>query len=272
MHRNPPVIVLNKETNEIQRVITLKNNRQKRHQYQQFVIEGHAAIDEAYSEGWEIEALFYDKDYPLSQWSKGHLDHKQYKTAYAVSHEIMSKLSDKTDASELVAIAKMRSNHFNLFEPKKKSVILVLDEPNSPGNLGMIIRSTAAFKATAIVLSGHAADEYDPKCILASVGTFFSLPIYHIEGIKAFSKIIDSLKETFSVKIIASGDKGSLSLNEASFDADILFLVLGNETSGVSRGYCSIADSFVKIPLHGKFTSLNIAAAASIFLYEIHRR
>jgi len=263
------LVILTKETNEIQRILALKGNRQKRYQYKEFVIEGHAAIDQAYLNGWEIKSLFYNKDIELSPWAKNHFNNQRYEKAYAISAQLMDKISDKIDGSELIAIVKMKINHFHLYLPKAKDVLIVLDEPNNPGNLGMIIRSATAFGAAGIIISGHAADEYDPKCIRASVGTFFNLPIYRIEGISAFSKVIEPLKPKFNFRFVSSGDKGNVSIKKACFTSDILFLILGNETSGVSKGYKNISDEFVQIPFHGKFTSLNIGAAASIFLYEI---
>lgn len=263
------LVTLRKDTNEIQHVLALKDNRQKRYQYKEFVIEGHAAIDQAYFNGWAVKSLFYNKDIKLSQWTKQHLNHQRDETVYAVSTQLMEKISDKIECSELIAVVKMQINHFHLYSPKANDILLVIDEPNNPGNLGMMIRSAAAFGVTAIIISGHAVDEYDPKCIRASMGTFFTLPIYHIEGINAFSKVIAPLRAKFKVRCVASGDKGNTSIKKACFTADILFLILGNETWGVSKGYKNIADEFVRIPLQGEFTSLNIAAAASIFLYEI---
>lgn len=260
---------LTKETNEIQRVIALKNNRQKRSQYKEFIIEGHAAIDEAVKNGWRIKELFYNNEAKLSGWAKNYLDQRSYEAIYAISKELMEKISDKTESSELIALVETKITPFTLYQPKSNDVVIVLDEPNSPGNLGMIIRSAAAFGATALVLSGHAADEYDPKCIRASVGTLFALPIYRVEGVKTFSKIIEPLKSKFNLRLIASGDKGSVPIKKASFSGELLFLILGNETCGVSKGYQSLSDEFVQIPFEGRFTSLNIAAAASIFLYEL---
>ncbi|MBJ7449454.1 MAG: hypothetical protein JHC93_03735 [Parachlamydiales bacterium] len=266
------IIKLAKESNEIQRVVTLKENRNKRHKFQEFVIEGHAAIDQACKMGWEIKAFFYNRDKDLSKWAQDHLDQKRCKVAYALTSAMMDIISDKMEASELIAIVKSCVEPFEWFKPKANSVVVVFDEPKSPGNLGMLIRSMVAFGVSALVISGRAADEFDPVCIRASVGTFFSLPIYRVEGIAKFMETVNQIKQTKNVKIVATGDKGSTPLQEATFDSEVLFLIVGNETTGVSMGYKDAADQFVQIPLPGPFTSLNVAAAGSVFLYEIFKQ
>ena len=55
------LISLNKETNALQRVFTLQTNRNKRHRYREFVIEGRLAIEEAWKKGWKIRSIFYSK-------------------------------------------------------------------------------------------------------------------------------------------------------------------------------------------------------------------
>ncbi len=265
------IVKLSKETNEIQRVMTLRESRNSRHRYQEFILEGRIAIDQAYAKGWEIKSLFYNGERPLSSWTKKHIAQKQYEIAYEVSPPLMEKIGDKTGPVEMLAIAKMQINPFSSFEPELSNVVVVLDSPKSSGNLGMMIRSCVAFKASSIVISGHAADEYDPKCIRASVGTFFSIPIYRVEGASKFIEKLSEITKTKKVMTIVSGDKGAIPIEEAQFDGDLLFLILGNETNGVSVTYRKIADQFVRISLPGEFTSLNIAAAGSIFLYEISR-
>ncbi len=266
------IIKLSKETNEIQRVITLRNSRNNRYRYQEFILEGRIAIDQAYKKGWKIKALFYNRENPLSDWAKDHLERKLYDVAYAITTALMAKIADKAEPSEIIAIAEMQIRSFCSYYPLSKEPIIVLDEPKSAGNVGMMIRSAVCFGAQAIVLSGHAADEYDPKCIRASVGTFFSIPIYRVEGVGKFLTKIEEIQSENDVKIIASGDKGAISLNEIQFNNHLFFLILGNETRGISTGYKHIAHHFVRIPLTKEFTSLNIAVAGSIFLYEIHRQ
>lgn len=265
------IVKLSKETNEIQRVITLRESRNNRHRYREFILEGRIAIDQAYAKGWKIKSLFYNGGQPLSNWTKSHLAQKQYEVAYEVSDALMGKIGDKTEPTEMLAIAEMQIIPFSSYQPALSEVIVVLDSPKSAGNVGMMIRSAVAFRASAIVISGHAADEYDPKCIRASVGTFFSIPIYRVNGANQFMEKLQELEEKKKVMTIASGDEGSIPIEAAKYNGDLLFLILGNETNGVSATYRQMADQFVRIPLSGEFTSLNIAAAGSIFLHEIFR-
>jgi tRNA G18 (ribose-2'-O)-methylase SpoU len=266
-------IKLSKETNEIQRVITLRESRNSRHRYQEFILEGRIAIDEAKENSWRIKTFFYNKDHPLSNWAKNHLAHTPHETAYELTGALMERIADKTESTELIAIAETRVLPFSSYQPSNSpEVIVVLDSPKSAGNVGMMIRSAVAFGADAIVISGHAADEYDPKCVRASVGTFFSIPIYRVAGAQPFLETIEHLKKKKKIQVIASGDKGAIPIKEADFQADLLFLILGNETKGINSAYKQIANQFVQIPLLGKFTSLNVAAAGSIFLYEIFGR
>ena len=54
---------------------------------------------------------------------------------------------------------------------------VVLDRPASPGNIGSIIRSADAFGAHGVIVTGHAADVYDPRSVRASTGSLFAVPV-----------------------------------------------------------------------------------------------
>ena len=58
----------------------------------------------------------------------------------------------------------------------KKPLIVFMDRPNLPGNLGTLIRSCDAFGVDGVVVFGHAADLYEPQTVRASLGTLFALP------------------------------------------------------------------------------------------------
>jgi TrmH family RNA methyltransferase len=261
-----------KETNETQRLLALRSSRNHRYRYREFILEGRAALDQAYEAGWKVKSLFYPRKQELSTWAKYYLAKRHFEAAYALPDTLMGRVADKVDGAEMIGIAETNIRPFDSYTPSPRDVVVVLDEPQSPGNLGMMIRSARAFGARALVISGNSADEYDPKCIRASVGTFFSLPIYRVEGIRKFAQKIETLRDHHSIRIVASGNKGDTPLDNVSWEGDPLFLILGNEATGVSEGYRQIAHQFVHLPLTGKFTSLNVAAAGSIFLHEIFKQ
>ncbi|HXH55202.1 MAG TPA: TrmH family RNA methyltransferase [Gammaproteobacteria bacterium] len=265
-------IHLSKETNEIQRIIALRNSRNKRYRTQEFIIEGTTAIEQAFKHNWPVKALFFNREIKLSDWAKHYIYNKYVEQVYAIPQELMVKISDRATCPEIIVVGQTNLLSFDSYTPRKPAIVLVLDEPKSAGNVGTIIRSSVAFQVDAIVISGHGADEYDPKCIRSSVGCFFSIPIYRADGFAKFLKKVDSLKTTLTVEIIATSDKGSVCIDDLKCNSDILFLILGNETKGISEGYKNIANQVSRIPLLSEFTSLNIGVAASIFLYEIDKK
>jgi tRNA G18 (ribose-2'-O)-methylase SpoU len=262
---------ITRENNIIQRLVSLRMSRNKRFKHKEFIIESVIALEEARKTNWPIKSLFYNADIHLSKWASRYIQHFNAQEIFALSTEMMAKVADKEDVPELITLGESKYPSFKNYMPKSNDVVLVLDEPKSAGNLGMIIRSANAFGVSAIVISGHAADLYDPHCLRSSVGHFFHLPIYFVEGIKQFREKIAEIKKP--IQIIATGDKGDVTLPDMALEnSPLLFLILGNETKGISEGYKQIASQFVKIPLCGTLTSLNIAAAASIFVYEINKR
>jgi TrmH family RNA methyltransferase len=262
-------IALDKETNVIQRVLALRNSRNKRFHHQEFIIEGIVSITQALEKCWPIKSVFFNNECKLSEWAKTVLKNTQSCVTYATSKNMMTKISEREDCPELLIIGQMKLRNFREYMPSHPELVVVLDQPKSVGNLGMIIRSAAAFGVNAIVISGHAADEYDPQCVRSSVGSFFNIPIYRVEGINKFNDKITHLKKHHALEIIATGNKGDIALSDTMFNKNLLFIVFGNETHGISEGFRKIADKFIHIPLTGNLTSLNIGAAASIFLYEI---
>ena len=263
---------MNKETNEFQRVLTLQTNRNKRHRYREFVVEGRLAVEEAWKKGWKVRSIFFSKERSLPLWAEHYIAQGKFDTAYVLTNQLMEKISDKTESAEIVAVIEQPLRSFASYQPKLRDVVVVLDEPKSPGNLGMMIRFVVSLLEPLRSLSPGTVQMNLIRNVFELAGDVFFAPIYRVEGIKAFMHELEAWKKIFNMRVIATGNRGSVPLEKAQLDADILFLVLGNETNGLSMGYQQLADQFVQIPLAGEFSSLNIAAAGSIFLYEIFRQ
>jgi TrmH family RNA methyltransferase len=148
-------------------------------------------------------------------------------------------------------------------------LVVVVDRPASPGNLGTIIRSCDAFGATGVIVTGHGVDLYDPLTIRASVGSFFAVPCIALSSHREVSAWAESLRvERSGMSLIGTSAHADSSLRDFSWGSDVM-LVIGNETSGLSHAYREMCDAVVKIPMRGTATSLNAAVATSILLYEI---
>ena len=91
--------------------------------------------------------------------------------------DLLAELGEKNqDAPEVVAVVAMPPDDLARIPVGDDFLGVVFDRPAGPGNIGSIIRSADAFGAHGLIVSGHAADVYDPKSVRASTGSLFALP------------------------------------------------------------------------------------------------
>jgi 23S rRNA (uridine2479-2'-O)-methyltransferase len=135
-----------------------------------------------------------------------------------------------------------------------------------------LIRSCDALKADGLVLTGHAVDLYDPETITATTGSFFAFPVVRMPSPKALLPWFETIKEMIgNFQVVGSSAKAESDIAAHDFKKPTV-LAVGNETVGLSAAYRELCDAIVKIPIYGSATSLNVACAASIMLYEIDRQ
>ena len=266
------IIKVSKENTAFQLFEVLKRNRYKRHKHQLFFVEGVRNINEAIKQGWSCDALIYSGEIQLSDWALNLLKQVKANGLYELSQPLMEKLSSKTDTSELLAIFEMKLDDTNRIQLKENPLIVVMDRPSNMGNLGTLIRSCDAFGVDGLIMTGHAADLYDPETIASSVGTFFSMPVIRLPSYKETQVYLDQLKNDFpALQVIGTSAKGDLYINHCEYQRPTMLLI-GNETLGLSDNFKNMCDQLVKIPMGGTASSLNVSCAASIALYEISRQ
>ncbi len=142
-------------------------------------------------------------------------------------------------------------------------LVLVAVETSEPGNAGTLIRIADALGADAVVLAGDSVDPYNGKCLRASAGSIFALPVIHEPDAPALLAILRDA----GITVLATTLDGELSLNDADLSAPTAW-VFGSEAHGLSAELAALADARVHIPMSGGAESLNIAAAAAICLYQ----
>jgi TrmH family RNA methyltransferase len=247
----------------------LKRNRNKRKQYGKIIVEGVIPINLCVESEAMIQSILIEDGKTLSRWAQNLLATVPCETVYSVSKTLMSELSDKDDSSELLVIAGYPQQTLSALEYRALKRIVVLDRPSSPGNLGAIIRSCDAFGIDAVLLTGHSVDAYDPKTITASRGTVFTVPAFPLESNVQLQELLIELKTVHHHFHVYGSSANYGSDFRAMRLAPNFGLIIGNETHGMSDFLKSQCDDVLSIDMLGAASSLNVACATSIMLYEL---
>jgi tRNA G18 (ribose-2'-O)-methylase SpoU len=250
----------------------LLSNRGKRQRTGEFLVQGVRPITLAARHGWRFRALIYDAGRPLSQWAQALLrDVPAVKVSMAPA--LLAELGEKEEGSpELVAVVEMPGDGLDRIEAGHDFLGVLLDRPASPGNVGSIIRSADALGAHGVIVGGHAADVYDPRCVRASTGSLFALPVVRVPGPGAVAAWVTALRARGCPIVLAATDeRGDRDVSDFDFTQPVLLLA-GNEGTGLSGAWRELSDVVVSIPMAGAASSLNAANAASIFMYEASRQ
>jgi RNA methyltransferase, TrmH family len=153
-------------------------------------------------------------------------------------------------------------------------LVAVLAGVADPGNAGTVIRVADAAGAGAVLLAGDTVDPHNGKCVRASTGSLFHLPV----GVEPDPRLAVAACRQAGLQVLAADATTGRDIDEV-LDAGTLGAptawLFGNESHGLDRGLLALADHAVAVPLHGRAESLNLAAAAAVCLYasaRAHRR
>ena len=141
------------------------------------------------------------------------------------------------------------------------TAIVVLGEIQDPHNVGAVIRSAAAFGATAVLIPEHRQAPLTGAVIKVSAGTAFSIPLVSIGNVNTSLR---ELKEQ-GCWVYGLAEEGATSLYDETFSKPSVF-VLGNEGTGLREKTAEACDELITIPMHERAESLNASAAAAVVL------
>lgn len=261
-----PDLRITRENARFQQWEALLTNRAKRHRNRELLVQGVRPISRAVEEGWTVRALLRADD-AGSAWSDG-LWASTDAERVVLSPALHARLSGKEEGAELVAVVEMPDDGVERLGESKRphGPVVVLDRPTSPGNIGTLARSADAFGASALVVTGHAADPYDPRAVRASTGSLFALTVLRVPG----PGPVVEYAHAHGYRIVGTDEEGS-PLSDVALDGRVL-IVVGNETNGLSSGWRAACDDVASIAMVGTASSLNAAVAGSIVLHEALRQ
>jgi TrmH family RNA methyltransferase len=185
---------------------------------------------------------------------------------HEVTERAAKALSDTVTPVGLVAVCSLPETALADVLAGSPRLVAVGVEISEPGNAGTLIRIADAMGADAVVLTGHSVDPYNGKCLRASAGSIFSIPVVtEPDAARAVTALADA-----GLQVLATTVDGEVSLDDAALDAPTAWL-FGPESHGLPSELAKMATLRVRIPMPGSAESLNVASAASICLYQSAR-
>lgn len=250
----------------------LLTNRNKRQRAGEFLVQGVRPITIAVERGWRIHALLYDADRSLSRWARDLLDQVPAEK-YALAAELLAELGEKNEsAGELIAVVGIPADDLARIPVSERFLGVLFDRPANPGNIGSIIRSADAFGANGLIVTGHAADPYDPKSVRASTGSLFAVPTVRVPSPReVITWLTHQRAAGIPIAVVGTDENGDAAIFDFDLTGPVLLLV-GNETTGLSAAWREACDHLVRIPMVGSASSLNAANATTTVLYEASRQ
>jgi RNA methyltransferase, TrmH family len=244
-----------------------------------FLAEGPQAVTEAFASGAPVTELFVT--------AAARARHDGLVTAIAragipvhtVSGEVMSDLAQTVTPQGVLAVcgfvdvpleeAVAAVQGDPAAEGPRPRLVAVLANVRDPGNAGTVLRTADAAGAQAVIFSDASVDPYNGKCVRASAGSLFHLPV--VAGIPP-EVTVRALRGA-GLRILAADARGGRSLDELAPGelAAPAAWIFGNEAWGLPGGLAEMADESVAVPIYGRAESLNLATAAAVCLYASAR-
>ena len=187
-----------------------------------------------------------------------------------VDDAALASLAETVHPQGVVAVCRFLDVPLDAVLSSRPSLLAICADVRDPGNAGTVIRCADAAGADGVLLTGSSVDPYNGKAVRASTGSLFHLPVC-VDPRTA--EVVDALHRSEQVVLAADG-RGELDLDDA-VDEGLLAgptaWLFGNEAWGLPDDVAALADHRVRIPIHGRAESLNLATAAAVCLYASAR-
>ncbi|GII80861.1 RNA methyltransferase [Sphaerisporangium rufum] len=185
---------------------------------------------------------------------------------HPASGEVMAELAQTVTPQGLLAVC--RFVHVPLAEAVTADarLVAVLAHVRDPGNAGTVLRTADAAGADAVVFTDASVDPYNGKCVRASAGSLFHLPV--VTGVPVAGTVAH-LRES-GLRVLAADGAGKHTLDDVDLAGPTAW-IFGNEAWGLPEEVLALADEVVRVPIYGRAESLNLATAAAVCLYASAR-
>ena len=188
----------------------------------------------------------------------------------AVSGQVMAELAQTVTPQGLLAVCRFIDVPMQRLTAASPRLVVLLANVRDPGNAGTVLRTADAAGADGVVFSDASVDPYNSKCVRASAGSLFHLPVVAGSPLRQAAAALRGA----GLQILAAEGSAGRELDELESDGALgrpTAWLFGNEAWGLPADLVALADQAVAVPIYGRAESLNLAAAAAVCLYASAR-
>lgn len=226
------------------------------------VAESFHLLEEALRSDCEIPAVFAAES--VRSAVESHVRGLKKTRTHILPDDVFRGISATESSQGVMALVRPpRWNVEQLF--RGHSLAIALDGLQDPGNAGAVVRAAEAFGATGVAFLKGTVSPYNPKCLRASAGSIFRVPVVAVLEEQLFLAAAEQRKiSLFALMPKGATDVGEVGLNEKCA------IIVGSEGRGVSERLRNKATA-IRIPTVG-VESLNAALAAGIALFVARKQ
>lgn len=232
------------------------------------VVEGYRAVRRALDNNWPMQQLFVCPGLFLGSNEADLIEDARKRGAeiFNCSEDVFCKMAYRERPEGILGIAPRIGQKLDELPAQDHPLYLIGESIEKPGNLGTMLRSSDATGVDAVVVCDRCTDLNNPNVVRASVGTLFTVPVIEAGTPETIAWMRGHGVQTIAATPSATDCYTDIDLTKPSA------IVVGSEQYGLHEEWMKEADVQVVIPMLGKADSLNVAAAATILLYEAVRQ
>jgi RNA methyltransferase, TrmH family len=259
---NRNVDVITSFSNPLIKQARMLRQRKVRAETGLFLVEGIHHVAEVIEAKWNVDTILYAPDLLTSDFAQDLLGEvtRLSLRLQPVSIKVMESLADKENPQGIVALVNQKQTGLDDLHPFQRGVALV--SPQDPGNVGTILRTLDAVGVDALFLLDGGVEPYHPTAVRASMGSLFWKPVVQTK----FSEFNEWARKKHC-QLIGTSAKADVDYHTLVPGVPWI-LVMGSEQKGLSREQTSACDVTIALPMRGRTSSLNLAVAVGILLYQ----
>lgn len=260
------MMLISSRSNPKVKQVRLLRQRKARQESGLFLVEGIRHVGEAIQAGATVEGLYYAPDLLDSAFARQLVSTQcaQGVACYALTADVFESLADKDNPQGILAVLRTPCLDLEDVAPDDFPWGVALVSPQDPGNLGAILRTIDAVGASGLILLDSSVDAYHPTAVRASMGALFWHPVIST----SFSNFA-AWANGNGYHVYGSSAHGAIDYREMSGYEAPRILLLGSERQGLTPEQTFICECIVRLPMCGRVTSLNLAVAAGVLLYDM---